>query len=56
MQDQIYDYGLHLIAEGLKRSGRNIQDFDMPKPQINWAVNRRNQLINKQMALNIPGL
>ena len=55
-QEQIFDYGLHLIADALQRCGKSIQDFDMPRPQMNWGVHRGNQLINKQMAFNVPQL
>ena len=54
--EQIFDYGLHLIADALQKCGKSIQDFDMPRPQMNWGVYRGNQLINEQMAFNVPQL
>ena len=50
-QDQVYDYGLHLIAQDLRRHGKNLQDYSsMPRPQGNWGHQEGNQLINEQRA------
>ena len=55
-QEQIYDYGLYHIAEALQRCGKRIQDFDIPRLQMNWGVHGGNQLINEQLALNTSQL
>ena len=53
-QDQVYDYGLHLIAQDLRKHGKRLQDYpSMPRPQINWDHQEGNQLINEQRAYNI---
>ena len=56
-QEQIYDYGLHLIAQDLRRHGKRLQDFPyMPLPQENWGHQEGNQLINEQRQYNIQEL
>ena len=50
-QNQVYDYGLHLIAQDLRRHGKNLQDYpSMPRPQGNWGHQEGNKLINEQRA------
>ena len=45
-QYQVYDYGLHLIAQDLRRYGKNLQDYpSMPRPQGNWGHQEGNQLM-----------
>ena len=52
-QDQVYDYGLYLIAQDLRRHGKYLQDYaNMPLPQENWGLQEGNQLINEQRAYN----
>ena len=52
-QDQIYDYGLHLIDQELGRHGKGLQDFPpMPRPQNDWGRHRGNQLIFEQRNYN----
>ena len=53
-QDQIYDYGLHLIAQHLRRHGKNLQDHypSMPRPQGNWDNQQGNQLVIEQRMYN----
>ena len=49
-QDDVYDYGLHLIAKILMQSGRSLPDR-MPQPQRNWqsAIDHANPLIAEQL-------
>lgn len=52
-QDQIYDYGLHLIDQELKRHGKSLEDYPtMPRPQNDWGQIRGNQLIFEQRNYN----
>jgi hypothetical protein len=56
-QDQIFDYGLHLIAQDLRKHRKSLTHFpSMPRPQGNWAVQEGNQLINEQQAYDIHEL
>ncbi|KNZ74354.1 hypothetical protein J132_07212 [Termitomyces sp. J132] len=37
--EDVYDYGLHLINDNLKNFGKTLQDFpNMPEPQQVWNV------------------
>ena len=50
-QDQIHEYGLHLIGQALRRHGKSLQDYpSLPVPQGNWDHQEGNQLINEQRA------
>jgi hypothetical protein len=38
-EENVFDYGLHLIQSVLMESGKTLQDYpDMPLPQQNWDV------------------
>jgi len=51
--EQIYDYGLHLIDEELRRHGKGLEDFPtMPRSQNDWGHHRGNQLIFEQRNYN----
>ena len=48
-QDQIHDYGLHLIAQDLRRHGKSLQDFPfMPISQGNRIRKGTSTLMNKE--------
>jgi hypothetical protein len=48
--DQVYDYGLHLIEQALQRSAYSLDKYpDMPKSQMNWENLIVNRLIAEQM-------
>ena len=50
MQNDIFDFGLHLIDDILHDSGHTISDFpSMPQPQSNWSDTICNRLISQQM-------
>lgn len=50
MQNDIYDYGLHLIDDILHDSGRALSDFPcMPQSVLNWSDMVHNRLISQQM-------
>ena len=49
-EDQIYDYGLHLIDVVLSSSGKSLEDFaPMPRPQQDWQQLGANRLIAEQL-------
>jgi hypothetical protein len=49
-QEDIYDFGLHLIDDILRDCGRTLSDFpSMPQSQINWSDTIHNRLISQQM-------
>jgi len=50
MQNEIYDFGLHLIDNTLYDSGDALSDFpSMPQSQLNWSDTLHNRLISQQM-------
>ena len=52
-ENQIYDYGLHLIDSALRKNGKSLRDFPgMPLPQENWAAMEGNRLITEQLGYN----
>jgi hypothetical protein len=49
-QNDIHDYGLHLIDNILRDSGRTLSDFPpMPLPLQNWSDTLSNRLISQQI-------
>jgi hypothetical protein len=56
-QDEVYDYGLHLIDHILQTLGRQLRDFpDMPQVNGNWGAVGGNRLLNEQLDYNIEEL
>jgi len=48
--EEIYDFGLHLINEILQDSGHTLSDIpSMPRPVRNWSTTLRNRLIAQQL-------
>jgi hypothetical protein len=48
--DDIYDFGLHLIHNILQDSGHSLSDFpSMPQSQLNWSDTLNNRLISQQI-------
>ncbi|KAF8056977.1 PIF1-like helicase-domain-containing protein, partial [Lyophyllum atratum] len=48
--DDIYDYGLHLLEKNLEEHGKSLQNFPpMPLPRHNWDVVAVNPLIAEQL-------
>ena len=49
-QNNIYDFGLHLLDNILHDSGHALSDFpSMPQSILNWSDTLRNRLISQQM-------
>lgn len=49
-QNDVYDYGLHLIDNILHDSGHALSDFSsMPQSHLNWADTLNNRLISQQL-------
>ena len=49
-QDDIYDYGLHVINDILHDSGHMLSKFlGMPLPLQNWSNTISNRLISQQI-------
>jgi hypothetical protein len=56
-EDQVFDYGLHLIDKILSQSGRSLQDFPpMPLPQQQWALISNNSLLQEQLDYDLEEL
>ena len=54
-ENDIYDYGLHLIDNILHDSGHALSDFPcMPQSQLNWSDTIHNRLISQQMNYDPP--
>jgi hypothetical protein len=50
IQNEIYDFGLHLIDNILHDSGHALSDFpSMPQSQLNWSDTIHNRLISQQI-------
>ena len=50
-EEQTYDYGLYLINNSLKQSGKTLKDFPpMPEPTPVWDQINENHLIAEQLA------
>ena len=48
-QDEIYDFGLHLIDNILCDSGHTLSDFPpMPQSSLNWSSTLHNRLVSQQ--------
>jgi len=51
---QIYDYGLYLLEQILRGSGKELSNFPpMPQPVEDWDQMNQNHLIAEQLAYNI---
>jgi PIF1-like helicase len=49
-QNDIFDFGLHLIDNILRDSGHSLSDFpSMPQPHLNWSYTLDNRLISQQL-------
>ena len=52
-QNDVYDFGLHLIDNILHDSGHALSDFpSMPQSMINWSSTVHNRLISQQINYN----
>ena len=48
-QDDVYNFGLHLIDNILCNSGHALSDFPpMPQPLLDWSNTLHNRLISQQ--------
>ena len=45
---QVYDYGLYLMENIMKLSGKSLRSYEMPMPQENWDQQLGNHLILEQ--------
>jgi hypothetical protein len=53
-QNDVYDFGLHLIDNILHDSGHALSDFPcMPQSLLNWSDTVRNRLISQQMNFDL---
>ncbi|KAF7762454.1 hypothetical protein Agabi119p4_9047 [Agaricus bisporus var. burnettii] len=51
--DEVLDYGLHLLHTSLQDAGHSLADFaSMPQPTIQWDSSAMNPLIMEQLAFN----
>jgi len=56
-ENQVYDYGLHLIDFAFHKSGKSLRDFpEIPLPQENWVAVEGNQLLAEQLAYDVQTL
>ena len=52
-ENEVYDFGLHLIDNILRDSGHSLSDFpNMPHPTHNWSDTINNRLISQQLNYN----
>lgn len=48
-EEDIYDFGLYLLNNILKDSGRSLNEFRMPQPTRDWEALTQNHLIAEQL-------
>lgn len=48
--EEVYDFGLHLLDQLLMASGYTLLGFGMPEPRHNWGVQVGNLYIAKQLS------
>ncbi|KNZ73330.1 hypothetical protein J132_07627 [Termitomyces sp. J132] len=55
--ENVYDFGLHLINDNLKNFGKTLQDFpNMPEPQQIWKMIPGNRLLQEETDYDVEEL